>query len=105
MPDQLALLLITLGQTLVLAFFLFPSRRGAPVDRVPRKDLALAALSLACVGYMFGFYGYVVTRFPTAHPLAPSDMVVGGLGILLVLEATRRTIGASLPIVALCFIA
>jgi len=104
-PDQLALLLITLGQTLVLAFFLFPSRRGAPVDRVPWTDLALAALSLACVGYMFGFYDYVVTRFPTAHPLAPSDMVVGGLGILLVLEATRRTIGASLPIVALCFIA
>ncbi len=104
-PDQLALLLITLGQTLVLAFFLFPSRRGAPVDRVPWTDLALAALSLACVGYMFGSYDYVVTRFPTAHPLAPSDMVVGGLGILLVLEATRRAIGASLPIVALCFIA
>ena len=72
---------------------------------MPWTDLALAALSLACIGYMFGFYDYVVTRFPTAHSLATGDMVMGGLGILLVLEATRRTIGASLPIVALCFIA
>ncbi len=72
---------------------------------MPWTDLALAALSLACVGYMVGFYDYVVTRFPTAHPPAPSDKEVGGLGILLVLEATRRPIGASLPIVALCFIA
>jgi TRAP transporter 4TM/12TM fusion protein len=31
-------------------------------------------------------------------------MVVGALAILLVLEATRRTIGASLPIVAVCFL-
>jgi TRAP transporter 4TM/12TM fusion protein len=54
---------------------------------------------------MFRYYDYVVTRFPTAHPLALSDKLVGGLAILLVLEATRRTIGASLPIVALCFIA
>jgi TRAP transporter 4TM/12TM fusion protein len=54
---------------------------------------------------MFVHYEYVVNRFPTAHPLALADKLVGGLGILLVLEATRRTIGASLPIVAVCFLA
>jgi TRAP transporter 4TM/12TM fusion protein len=54
---------------------------------------------------MFGYYDYIVNRFPTAHPLATSDKVVGVVAIVLVLEATRRTIGASLPIVAVCFLA
>ncbi len=71
---------------------------------MPWADLALAALSLACVGYMFVHYDYVVNRFPTAHPLSPMDMAVGIVAILLVLEATRRTIGAALPIVAITFL-
>ena len=104
-PDQQALLYITLAFSLTLAYFLFPRRKGQTLDRVPWTDLALAALSLACVGYMFAFYDYVVNRFPTAHPLAAADKVVGIVGILLVLEGTRRTIGASLPIVAVCFLA
>ncbi len=104
-PDQQALLYITLAFSLVLSFFLFPRRAGLPRDRVPWSDLGLAALSLACLGYMFVNYDYVVNRFPTAHPLAAADKVVGLLGIALVLEATRRTIGASLPVVALCFLA
>jgi len=104
-PDQQALLFITLAFSLVLAFLLYPRRRGRTPDRIPWSDLALAALALGCVGYMFAFYDYVVNRFPTAHPLSPADKVVGALGILLVLEATRRTIGAALPVVALGFLA
>jgi TRAP transporter 4TM/12TM fusion protein len=104
-PDQQALVYITLGQSLVLAFLLYPARRAGAAPAVPWTDLLLATLSLVCVGYMFGSYDYIVNRFPTAQPLAPSDMVIGALAILLVLEATRRTIGLSLPIVALCFIA
>jgi TRAP transporter 4TM/12TM fusion protein len=104
-PDQHALLFITLAFSLVLSFLLWPARKGATPDRVPWSDLALAGLSLACVGYMFVNYEYIVNRFPTAHPLAALDMVVGSVGILLVLEATRRTIGASLPIVAAVFLA
>jgi TRAP transporter 4TM/12TM fusion protein len=103
-PDQHALLFITLSFSLVLSFLLWPRRTGATADRVPWSDLALAALSLACVGYMFVNYGYVVNRFPTAHPLSPMDMVVGVTAIVVVLEATRRTIGAALPIVAIAFL-
>jgi TRAP transporter 4TM/12TM fusion protein len=104
-PDQQALLYITLAFSLALAFLLYPSGRGRTLDRIPWPDLALAGLSLGSVGYLFVHYDYVVNRFPTAHPLAPADELVGVLGILLVLEATRRSIGASLPIVALCFLA
>jgi len=104
-PDQHALLFITLAFSLVLAFLLWPRRDGSTPDRIPWMDLGLAILSLACIGYMFAKYDYVVNRFPTAHPLSATDMAVGGVAILLVLEATRRTIGASLPIVAIVFIA
>jgi TRAP transporter 4TM/12TM fusion protein len=103
-PDQQALLFITLAFSLVLSFLMWPLRNGATPDRVPWADLALAALSLACVAYMFVFYEYVVNRFPTAHPLSPMDMTIGIVAIVLVLEATRRTIGAALPIVAITFL-
>ena len=46
-----------------------------------------------------------MNRFPTANSLIRMDMVVGITATVLVLEATRRTIGASLPIVAIVFIA
>lgn len=103
-PDQHALLFITLGFSLVLSFLLWPAREGTTAERIPWSDLGLAALSLACIGYMFVNYDYIVNRFPTAHPLTAMDMVVGIVGVLLVLEATRRTIGASLPIVAIVFL-
>ena len=104
-PDQHALLLITLGFSLVLSFLLWPARAEQTPDRVPWSDLGLAVLSLVCVGYMFANYGYVVNRFATADPLSTADMVIGSLAILLVLEAARRTIGASLSIIAIVFIA
>jgi TRAP-type uncharacterized transport system fused permease subunit len=93
-PDQQALLYVTLAFSLVLSFLLFPAR-AASRDRLPWTDLGLAVLSLGCIAYMFGYYDYVVNRFPTAHPLAAMDKVVGVVGILLVLEATRPTNGAA----------
>jgi TRAP transporter 4TM/12TM fusion protein len=104
-PDSLALRIMTLAFSLVLAFLVFPRRSGGTPDRIPWTDLGLAALSLLCLGYLFVNYKYVTNRMPTAEPLSPADMVVAALGVVLVLEATRRTIGASLPIVATCFIA
>ncbi len=104
-PDQHALLFITLAFSLVLSFLLWPRGPRSAADRIPWLDLGLAVLSLVVVGYMFAKYEYVVNRFPTAHPLSVTDMVMGGLATLLVLEATRRTIGAALPIVAIVFIA
>ncbi len=104
-PDQQALLYITLAFSLVLSFLLWPRRQGETPDSIPWSDLGLAALSLTVLGYMFVRYDYIVNRFPTAHPLEPADMVVGIAGILLVLEASRRTLGAALSIVALVFVA
>jgi TRAP transporter 4TM/12TM fusion protein len=117
-PDGLVLRVIALGFCLVLAFLLFPFRSSTPLDEestrletdegapstIPWIDLGLAALSLACLGYVFVYYGYITERFPTAHPLFTIDLVVGTTVVVLVLEATRRTLGLALPLLALGFI-
>ncbi len=76
-PDSLVLRIITLAFSLVLAFLLFPGRRGATRDRIPWTDLALAAVSLASVGYLFANYNYVTMRMPTADPLGAAWPRVG----------------------------
>ncbi|KRT66516.1 MAG: TRAP transporter, 4TM/12TM fusion protein [Candidatus Rokubacteria bacterium CSP1-6] len=103
-PDSLALRILTLAFSLVLAFLLYPRRKGGTPDRIPWSDLLLTGLSLAALAYLFLNYAYVTSRFPTADPLSAGDMLVAGVATLLVLEATRRTIGSALPIVAGCFI-
>jgi TRAP transporter 4TM/12TM fusion protein len=120
-PDGLVLRIIALAFCLVLAFLLFPMRTSAPLDedgtrlgdaapveptdRIPWFDLGLAGLSLAGLSYLFINYSYITERFPTAHPLTWMDITVGTVVVVLVLEATRRTLGLALPVLALCFIA
>ena len=117
-PDGLVLRIIALAFCLVLAFVLFPFKSDTPLDEestrlettasapttIPWVDLGLAALSLACVAYMFIYYGYITERFPTAHPLFTMDLVMGTVLVVLVLEATRRTLGMALPLLSLGFI-
>jgi TRAP transporter 4TM/12TM fusion protein len=117
-PDGLVLRVIALAFCLALAFLLFPFKSATPLDEestrletaadapstIPWVDLGFAALSLAALSYVFIYYGYITERFPTAHPLSTMDMVVGTVTVVLVLEATRRTLGLALPILALGFI-
>ena len=120
-PDGLVLRIIALAFCLVLAFLLFPMRSSAPLDedgtrlgdaapveptdRIPWLDLGLAGLSIAGLSYLFINYSYITERFPTAHPLTVMDITVATIVVVLVLEATRRTLGMALPVLALCFIA
>ena len=119
-PDTLVLRFIALAFCLVLAFLLFPRNASTPLDEestrldaeggavppsaIPWGDLGLAALSIAAMSYFFICYEYITTRFPTAHPLSALDMVVGTVVVLLVLEATRRTLGPALPVLCVIFV-
>jgi len=64
--------------------------------------LGLAVLSVAITVYTFLFFDDMVIRigFPTV-----ADVVIGTLLLIAVLEATRRSFGAVLPIFSLAFIA
>jgi TRAP-type uncharacterized transport system fused permease subunit len=92
---------VHVGLVLVLIFLLFPvSLRFR--DGIRWWDLLAVAGAIFTVSYMllggedFGDRASLPIR---------NDVIVGALFILLVLEATRRTTGAIMPVLALIFIA
>lgn len=94
-----------LAFALTLIFILYPGKSADGERKGLPWDLALLALSLASIGYIFLTYENIVTRFPYVHSLSGWDMLFGALLTLLILAATRRCIGPALPITALIFLA
>ena len=66
---------------------------------------ALAALSLAASGYFVWMAPRHALRWPMVSPLTEADMAAAILLCLLVLEATRRTIGLTLCLLVASFLA
>src|SRR5688572_1216476 len=94
--------LVFLGFALVLTFLIYPSRRQSRQNGVPWYDWLLIVASIAAVAYPLWDFEEFIYRaaLPTSE-----DQVFGGLTIILVLEATRRTTGWILPAVAIAFLA
>ncbi|MBI2177179.1 MAG: TRAP transporter permease [Candidatus Tectomicrobia bacterium] len=78
---------------------------GRLAERLPRLwDLLLLAAALAPLFYIFLNLGHINSRMVYVDSLAPAEMAMGVLLVLLVLEASRRTLGPTLPITVLVFI-
>jgi len=86
--------------SLVLSFLLFPRVRGS-LGGVSALDWLLAGLVVATLAWPLLDFNAIVYR--ATEPL-PIDIALGATLILLVLEATRRTVGWILPVTALAFI-
>lgn len=71
-------------------------------NRVPLYDILLALAAVGSLLYLLFIYESALQRItrPT-----PTEVVMGGVLILLILEATRRTTGWALPFIAALFIA
>jgi len=92
-----------LGIALFLAFLAYPgSRRQGVRYRVPLTDWVFAAVGAFAGAYLLLFYAELATR-----PGVPilMDIVVASVGMVLLLEATRRAVGAPMTILALVFLA
>ncbi len=85
---------------LVLTFLLFPRRRG-DLRGVSPLDWILIATAIAALSWPIVDFSAFVYRAADPRPI---DLVLGGLTVLLVLEATRRSVGAILPVTALAFL-
>ena len=85
---------------LVLSFLLFPTVKGSR-GGVTAFDWTLIAFTIAGLLWPLVDFGQFVYR--AAEPTAV-DLVCGTLTILVVLEATRRTVGWILPVSAIGFI-
>src|SRR5690625_980041 len=92
---------VHLGFALTLIFLLFPAKRGAPKGRVTWYDYVLAILSIIVCGYWPVYYDTIVQQI---GGITEAQMVIGGLAILLVLEASRRAVGLPIVIVAGVFL-
>jgi len=87
---------------LILTFILYPFRRGAARTRVPALDWLLIAAAVASILWPLVDFDEFIYR--ATEPFV-TDIVLGSMLILLVLEATRRTTGPVLAITALGFLA
>lgn len=92
---------IHLGFAVFLAFTAYPAFRRAPRDRVPLYDWLLALLGAFAASYLFTHYVALSTRPGTPTTM---DLATAGIGMLLLLEATRRSLGPPMVVVALVFI-
>ncbi len=87
---------------MVLAFAAFPVHAKLANRSVGLWiDGTLAVLAVVCCGYIIAQGATLAQR---AGMYTPVDIAVGIVGMVLVLEATRRSIGWALPILALVFI-
>jgi TRAP transporter 4TM/12TM fusion protein len=86
---------------LAVTFLLFPSRRG-DLRGVSPWDWTLAATAVAAFSWPIVDFQAFIYRATVPGPI---DMALGATAILLVLEATRRTVGWILPVTAAAFLA
>lgn len=92
---------IHLAFAVFLAFLAYPAFKRSPRDHVPVADWVLALVGAFCAGYLFWFYRELATR-----PGQPTSMDVwsAAIGVLLLLEATRRVLGLPMVVVAVVFL-
>ncbi|WP_246045780.1 TRAP transporter permease [Ureibacillus terrenus] len=92
---------IHLGFALTIIFLLFPPRKKGLKTRIAFYDYILALIAAICGIYWTLNYERLVTSLGTINQL---DFIVGGLVILLVLEAARRTVGLPIVVIAILFL-
>ncbi|QPB42254.1 TRAP transporter permease [Rodentibacter haemolyticus] len=92
---------VHLAFALFLAYLAFPAFANSPKQRVPYHDWLFALLGAFLGTYYIFFYESLVTRFGAPNT---QDIIAGCLGVLLLLEACRRSLGLPLVIIASVFL-
>ncbi len=95
---------------LTLCFLVYPSFKSKRGEPIPIYDYFFAAIGLIATLYIFFSYESWVHRQGILAHLEifnfkiPYEVILGSLGIILLLEATRRAIGIPLVTIALIFL-
>lgn len=93
---------VHLGFALTLIFLLYPARKKGSKSKVAWYDMLLALLAIVVCGYWPVFYESLVQQI---GGIDQTQFIIGGIAILLVLEATRRAVGLPITIIAIIFMA
>lgn len=93
---------VHLGFAMALSFLLYPTRKSWSRTKLHPLDLVLAVLSAASPAYICICYQQLAMR---SGIVTPVDLIMGVMGLLLVIEATRRVVGIPMVVVVLAFLA
>lgn len=97
-PDIQQSMALVLGLAMLVAILIYPASRKASSDRIPLYDYALALAAFLSMFYLTLTYpsvvkaGYVEATIP--------NVVIPVVAVALLLEASRRSLGPALPIIA-----
>jgi len=99
---------IHLGFALSLTFLIYPISKGKKISLI---DIFISLVAAFCCLYIYFFYDQLVYRGGILLILnlgeninIPIELIIGIIGILILLEATRRAIGLPLVVIAICFL-
>ncbi|NMC67790.1 MAG: TRAP transporter permease [Spirochaetales bacterium] len=92
---------VHLAFILLLVYLLYPVSKKSNRTKISIIDLILGLFSFCCMFYIIIFYKQLVMRAGITYT---ADLIIGGIAILLILEAARRIIGLPMVIIAIIFI-
>jgi TRAP transporter 4TM/12TM fusion protein len=92
---------IHLAFAVFLSYTAYPTLKSSPRDYIPIQDWIVGLVGAFCAGYLYIFYEGLANR-----PGDPTqfDIIVGVVGLITLLEATRRALGPPLMVVCAVFI-
>ena len=93
---------VHLAFVLTLVFIMKPMRKNKDLDRVPWYDILFAVLSAACCIYVTTIYDTIV--YQPLQWISTLDKVFAVVLVFLILEASRRSVGWTFPILAIAFL-
>ncbi len=94
---------IHLSVAVALCFLYFPpSKDEAAFKKLPFYDIIFALAGFVSIIYIFIFFEDLVFRI--GNP-TPTDIIMGVITVLVILETARRAFGKVLPIVTIVFLA
>ena len=92
---------IHLAFAVFLAYTAYPTFKSSPRNYIPVQDWIVGLVGAFCAAYLFIFYEALSDRPGDPTQL---DLIVAVVGLITLLEATRRALGPPLMVVASVFI-
>ncbi len=93
---------VHLAFVLTLVFIMKPMRKGKDLDRVPWYDVVFALLSAASCIYVAAIYNTIV--YQPLQWVSGLDKFFAVVLVILILEASRRSVGWTFPILGIAFL-
>jgi TRAP transporter 4TM/12TM fusion protein len=92
---------IHLAFAIFLSYTAYPTLKSSPRNYIPFQDWVMALVGAFCAAYIFIFYAELAER-----PGMPTrlDLIVSVVGLIMLLEATRRALGPPLMVVCAVFV-